>query len=79
MDVDVARLPRVAHELDPAGAIDEVEEDELSHLAPRHCAAGEPARVLRLRPGLERFCLGANRGDLVTVGESLRRRHGGRV
>ena len=71
-DVDLARLRRLADHLDPARAVDDVEEDELAHVAPRHRPAGDPAdRVGRL-PGLERLALVPDRRDLVPVGEALR-------
>ena len=44
-DVDLARLRRLADHLDPARAVDDVEEDELAHVAPRHRPAGDPAVV----------------------------------
>ena len=61
--------------LDATGAVDDVEEDELAHLAPREHAAGEPPL---LRPFLARLqCprLGVHGRDLVAIGEPLRR-HG---
>ena len=60
MDVDVADPARVAHELDAPRAVDEVEEDELAHLAPRHDAAGEAPRLVELAAGFERLGRGAN-------------------
>ena len=53
-------------------AVDEVEEDELPHVSPRHHAPGEAARLRRLRPVLERVGLGANGRDLVAVRVALR-------
>ena len=71
-DVDLARLRGLADHLDPARAVDDVEEDELAHVAPRHRPSGDPAdRVGRL-PGLERLALVPDRRDLVPVGEALR-------
>ena len=79
VDVDLARALHRAHELDAPAAVDEVEEDELPHVAARHHAAGEPALRVGGRAVVERLRLGADGGDLVAVGEALRRRHGGRV
>src|SRR5205085_8559652 len=62
VQVDLARAARVAEELDAAGAIDEVEEDELPVAAPRHHAAGDPARLPRLLPRLQPLRLRANVG-----------------
>ena len=45
----LADLGRLAEELDPAGAVDEVEEDELAHVAAGHDPAGEAAHLLRSR------------------------------
>ncbi len=75
MDVELADPARVAHQLDPAGAVDEVEEDELSHLAPGHDAPREPASLLKVCPGIERVRRRANSRDLVAVGEALRLGH----
>ena len=60
-------------------AVDEVEERQLAHLAAREHAPGEAALLGRLRPGLERLGLGADGGDLVAVGEALRRSRAGRL
>ena len=48
VDVDLAGAVDRAEELDPARAVDEVEEDELPHVAAREHAAGEPALARRL-------------------------------
>ena len=69
--VDLARLRRLADHLDPARAVDDVEEDELAHVAPRHRPAGDPARRLGRLPCLERLALVPDRRDLVPVGEAL--------
>ena len=50
MDVDLAGARGRAEELDPAAAVDEVEEDELAHVAPREHASGEPPRLVALGP-----------------------------
>ena len=77
MDVDVTDASGVAHELDPPRAVDEVEEDELAHLAPRHDATCEPARVLELAARLDRLSRSTNVRDLVPIGEPLLRCHDG--
>ena len=68
IDVDL-----LGDQLDPAAPVDEVEERDLPHLAPRHHAAGE-AELLRLvlRARLERLGVRADRSDLVPVGKALR-------
>ena len=76
VDVDVAGASRVAHELDAPGAVDEVEEDELPHLAPRHDAAREPLVPSSLGAGLELLGRGANVGDRDAIGKALRRHQG---
>ncbi len=76
VNVDVARASRIAHELDAPGAVDEVEEDELPHLAPRHDAAREPHRPVELGAGLEILGRGANVGDRDAIGKALRRHQG---
>ena len=73
VDVDLAGARGRAQQLDAAGAVDEVEEDELPHVAPRHHAPGEAPRLGGLRPVLERLRLGAHGGDLVAVRIALRR------
>ena len=75
IEVHVPDLVRPNEQLDPAAAVDEVEEHQLAHVAPRHDAPGKPARRRCLGLGLERVGLGANRGDLVPVRETLRQRH----
>ena len=77
MDVDVARAAGVAHELDAPGAVDQVEEDELPHLAARHDAAGETSHFVELASGLDPFGRGTNVRDRVPIRKSLRRRHVG--
>ena len=75
VDVDLAGALHGAQELDPPRAVDEIEEDELPHVAPREHAAGETTRRLGLGSVFERLRLGENRGDLVAVGKALRRGH----
>jgi len=75
VDVELAGVLHGAQELDPPRAVDEIEEDELSHVAPREHAAGETTRRLGLGSVFERLRLGENRGDLVAVGKALRRGH----
>ena len=74
VDVDLAGAAERAEELDPAAAVDEVEEDELAHVAPGEHPAGEAPLLGALDAGLERLGLRAHGGDLVAVRESLRRR-----
>ena len=75
MNVDLAGPRRGTEELDAAAAVDEVEEDELAHVAPRQHTPGEPARLRALDVVLEDVGLGADVGDLVPIGKALRR-HG---
>ena len=70
--VDGAGAVGGAEQLDAARAVDEVEEDELPHLAPREHAAREAALLGPLVAGLERAGLGVDGGDLVAVGKALR-------
>ena len=79
VDVDLARDLGGAHQLDAAAAVDEVEEDELPHVAARHHASGEAALRLGGRAVGERLRVGADGGDLVAVGKALRGGHRGRV
>ncbi len=69
--VDLSRPVDRAEKLDAAGAVDEVEERQLSHVAAREDAAGEAALGLSLATVLERVGLGPDGGDLVPVGEAL--------
>jgi len=79
VNVDLAGALDWAEELDAAGAVDEIEEDELSQVTARQHAAREAPR----RPGRlvirERLRLRADGDDLVAVGEAFRRGHGARV
>jgi len=77
--VDLSGALDRAEQLDPAAAIDEVEEDELAHVSPRHHAAGEAALRLGGCAVLELHRLGAHRSDVVPIGKALRRGHGARV
>ena len=76
MDVDLARARERAHELDPARTVDEIEEDELSHVSASEHATRQPPRLGRLDPRLEHLRLGPHRGDLVAVRKALRRHSG---
>jgi hypothetical protein len=78
MDVQLARRGDVADRLDAPRAVDDVEEDQLSHAAPRHRAPGDAAARGRLAAVVERLGLGANSRDLVPVGEAVRGGHGPR-
>ena len=72
VDVDLARARLRAEQLDPAAAVDEVEEDELPHVAARQHAPGQAALLGAFDAVLERVRLGADAGDLVAVREPLR-------
>ena len=76
MHVDLARPRERAEELDPAAAVDEVEEDELPEVAAREHPARQAALLGPFGAGLELVGLGADDGDLVAVRKALRRRHG---
>ena len=69
--VDLSRLRRLADHLDPTRPVDDVEEDELAHVAPRHRAARDPAGRGSRLARLERLALVPHRGDLGPVGEAL--------
>ena len=72
MEIELARALDRADQLDAAGAVDEVEEDELPHVAARHDPAGEAAlRRVVGRAGLELLGLGADGRDLVPVRKPL--------
>ena len=74
VDVEPAQLFRLGQELDLPASVDEVEEDELPHVAAAQHPAGE--RVLsagRLR--LERLRLRPDGSDLVPIGEAVRSAH----
>ena len=71
MHVDLARARRRAEQLDATTAVDEVEEHELAHVAPREHSAGQPACLATLGLVLERVRLGSDGCDLVAVGEPL--------
>ena len=73
----LADAPRVAHELDSPRPVDEVEEDELPHLAPRHDAPREAPRLFEFAAGIDLVGRGANVADRVSIGKPLRSRHGG--
>ena len=70
-DVDLAGLRRLADHLDPARPVDDVEEDELAHVAARHRTARDPAGRGGRLACLERLALVPHRGDLGPVGEAL--------
>ena len=73
IEVDLARPARVAEKLDPAGAVDEVEEDELAVPPPPEHAAGEPPLVRPTRcPARATRTPRAHARDLVAVGKALR-------
>ena len=72
VDVDRAGAILLAEELDAARAVDEVEEDELAHVAPREHAAGDAHRAVGGLARLERLGGGAHGGHVVAVGKALR-------
>jgi len=59
-------------ELDPARAVDEIEEGQLPHLAPRHDAPGNAVLVVERLPWLGLLGAGPDRSDLFPVWEPLR-------
>ena len=71
VDVHLARALGRAEQLDPARAVDQVEEDELAHVAPRHDSARYPHRLVGVLAGLE--CLGGHPhgGHVIPIGEAL--------
>ena len=73
VEIDRAGARRVAQQLDPAAAVDEVEEDELPHLpAPEHAPGGAHDR-LGLCARLEPLRLGAHFGERHRVRKALGR------
>ena len=78
MDVHLARAVGGAEKLDAAGAVDEVEEGQLAHVAPSHHAPGETPLLRALAAGLELLGFCTHGGDRVAVGEALRG-HGRRI
>ena len=72
VEVELARPLDGADQLDPPGAVDEVEEHELPHVPPGHDAAGEPPLRLGRRARVERLRLGADGSDRVAIAEVLR-------
>ena len=80
VEVDRPGLLLAAKQLEPARAVDEVEEDELPHVAPRKHAPRDAALLPALLAGLELLGLGAHARDLDAVRKPLRQgRHGARV
>ena len=69
--VDLPRARERTEQLDPARAVDEIEEHELPHVASRQHPPREAARLRRLGPGLEPIRLGPHARDLVAVREAL--------
>ena len=80
MKVELARPLCRTDQLDAARAVDEVEENELPHVAARHDPAGQPAlgRVVACTR-LELLGFGPDGRNLVPVWETLRSGHGRRV
>jgi hypothetical protein len=79
VEVDLAHAAGVAQQLDPAGAVDEVEKDELAHVPACHHAPGDAALLRGFLAVAERLDLGPHRGDLDAVGKALGHGHGRRV
>ena len=78
VDVDLARPFGRAEQLDPARAVDEVEEDELPHVAPGHHTAGDAQRLVGVLARFERLGGRAHGGDVVPVMKALgQAAHGG--
>ena len=75
VDVDLSGPLHVAEELDAARAVDEVEKDELPHVAPAEHPSGEPALRGSGLAVRERLRLRADECDLVAVAEVLGRAH----
>ena len=75
VDVDLSGAARVAEKLDPPGAVDEVEEDELPHLAASDHSAGDAAFLVRFVARLQLFRLDADGGDLAPGRETLGQAH----
>ena len=75
-EVDVHRSGALGldQQLDAAGPVDEIEEDELSHVAPGHDAPGQSPGLSSLFTSFERLRLGPDRGDVDAVGKPLRQR-----
>ncbi len=72
VDVDRAGPILLAEELDPPGAVDEVEEDDLPHVAAGHDAARNAYRAVAGLAGLERLGGRAPGGHVVPIGKALR-------
>ena len=75
VDVDLAGALDRAEELNPAAAVDEVEERQLPHVAARQDAARQAALGVGLCAGLETRGFLADARDLVAIGEALGRGH----
>src|SRR5919197_2194547 len=75
VEVDLAGAARVAEQLNPPPAGDEIEENELAHLPPGHHPARQAALLARFCPGLELLRLRPDRGYLFAAGKSLRQAH----
>ena len=71
-DVDLARRRRLADHLDAPGAVDDVQEDELSHVATGHRPTRDSTGRVSGLTCLERLALVPDRRDLVPIGEALR-------
>ena len=79
VDVDLAYAISRAEQLDPARAVDEVEEDELAHVAPARARGRRRASSARpFSPGSSGSAAASHGGDLVAVVKALgQAAHGG--
>jgi hypothetical protein len=69
-EVEVELL--LSDQLNPAGAVDEVEKAQLSHRAAGHDAPCDAALALERLAGLGLLGLGPDRGNLFPIGKALR-------
>jgi hypothetical protein len=72
-DVDHAAPRRVAEQLDPPAAVDQIEKDQLAHLAPPEHPAGHTDGRVGLGSGLELLGFGSHGLERHRVGKALRR------
>ena len=66
-------------QLDLPGAVDEVEEDELPHVAPSHDTSGDAPSLAGLLARLDLIGVDPNGRNLLPVGKSLGQCHSARV
>ncbi len=72
IDLEAFHAARLDEQLDLPAPVDEIDEDEPTHIPAGHDAPRHAHRGLELASGLERVRLGADAGDVDAVGESLR-------